>query len=168
MLTNLVCISENKIDAIEERLSRIESLLRGMAVATKKPPEQSEVPKMSPATPVGASIAVTPAPHSAKPIQHFEGDTSLSAHTTFASDYLQRALRNTQMLSQDPDLASALSALSQVVSKQNIYPSDQDLPTTTMRAGGRRQKYSMPPAEVVSLVLREVKGSSQSLSPTQD
>lgn len=95
------------------------------------------------------SVAATPAPN----IQHFEGDTSISAYTTSTNDHLQRALRNTQLLQQDPDLAAALTSLSQIVSTQNVYPGEHDV-TITERGVKNTQRYGVPPAEVVSRVLR--------------
>jgi hypothetical protein len=87
-------------------------------------------------------------------IQHFEGDTSLSAYTTSTNDHLQQALRNTQLLQQAPDLAAALISLSQIVSTQNLYPGEHGL-LIGKRNEKNTQKYGVPPAEVVSRVLRE-------------
>jgi hypothetical protein len=57
-------------------------------------------------------------------------------------------------LQQDPDLAAALTSLSQIVSTQNIYPGEYEVPSVEKTAKSNR-RYGVPPAEVVSNVLRE-------------
>jgi len=99
-------------------------------------------------------VTATPAATPGSTIQHFEGDTSLSAYTTSTNDQLQKALRNTQLLQQDPDLAAALTSLTQIVSTQNVYPGEHEVPSTG-RVARSKNKYGVPPAEVVSQVLRE-------------
>lgn len=108
----------------------------------------------SPSPSAGNSVSATPSSAPASNIQHFEGDTSLSAYTTSTNDHLQRALRNTQLLQQDPNLAAALTSLSQIVATQNVYPGEHDVPITE-RVVKNKQRYAVPPAEVVSSVLRE-------------
>jgi hypothetical protein len=108
----------------------------------------------SPSPSIGHSVTATPGATPGSSIQHFEGDTSLSAYTTSTNDQLQRALRNTQLLQQDPDLAAALTSLSQIVSTQNVYPGEHEVPSTG-RALKSNHKYEVPPADVVSQVLRE-------------
>ncbi|UPX18888.1 uncharacterized protein EKO05_0009171 [Ascochyta rabiei] len=108
----------------------------------------------SPSPSVGTSVSATPAAVPASNIQHFEGDTSLSAYTSSTNARLQRALRNSQLLQQDPDLAAALTSLSQIVSTQNVYPGEHDIPAIE-KAEKITQRYDVPPAEVVSKVLRE-------------
>jgi hypothetical protein len=58
------------------------------------------------------------------------------------------------LLQQDPDLAAALTSLSQIVSTQNVYPGEIEVPSTE-RVQKNTQRYGVPPAEVVSRVLRE-------------
>lgn len=108
----------------------------------------------SPASSTGCSVSATPAAAPPTNIKTFEGDTSLSAYSASTSDQLQRALRNTQLLQQDPDLAAALTSLSQIVSTQNEYPGEYEIPSTVKATKGNR-KYDLPPAEVVSYILRE-------------
>ena len=108
----------------------------------------------SPTASICRSVSATPATAPAANIKTFEGDTSLSAYSTSTSDQLQRALRNTQLLQQDPDLAAALTSLSQIVSTQNEYPGEYEVPSIEKTTKSNR-KYDIPPAEVVSHVLRE-------------
>lgn len=71
------------------------------------------------------------------------------------NDHLQQVLRNTQLSYQDADLAAALASLSQLVSGKNTYPGEVDLPTYSIEVLDKH-KYEIPPAEIVSQVLREV------------
>ncbi|RYP52655.1 hypothetical protein DL768_002211 [Monosporascus sp. mg162] len=147
---------EHKIDSIGDRLANVEEILRELAITTRRLVEEASRAKSCPSI-EETSIAVTSAVDPSSTVRHFEGDTSLSAYATFTSNHLERRLHNTGLLSQDPDLAAALSSLRQIVSDHNIYPSNQDFPTIQIGIG-TKQKYSMPPAEVVSQVLRDVKG----------
>lgn len=123
-------------------------------MASPQLPSPHSQTQASPSPSIGHSVTATPAATPASNIQHFEGDTSLSAYTTSTNDQLQRALRNTQLLQQDPDLAAALTSLSQIVSTQNVYPGEHEVPSTE-RAARSNHRYGVPPAEVVSQVLRE-------------
>lgn len=108
----------------------------------------------TPSPSTGQSVSALPTAKPSSNIQHFEGDTSLSAYSTTTSDQLQKALRNTQLLQQDPDLAAALTSLSQIVSTQNVYPGEDEVSSVQGIAKSKR-RYDVPPAEVVSNVLRE-------------
>lgn len=110
-------------------------------------------PSISPSPSTGHSVSATPAVEPSFSIRHFEGDTSLSAYSSSTNDQLQKAFRNTQLLQQDPDLAAALTSLSQIVSTQNVYPGEYEVPSVEKAKSNRR--YGVPPAEVVSNVLRE-------------
>lgn len=124
---------ESKIDAIGDRLDGIEKVLRDMKTASLQLATPHNHVQPSPSPSVGISVSATPAPTPASNIQHFEGNTSMSAYPTSTNNHLQRALRNTQLLQQDPDLAAALTSLSQIVSTQNVYPGDQDVPVAEER-----------------------------------
>lgn len=125
-----------------------------MKMSSPQLPSPHSQAHASPSPSTGHSVTATPAATPGSTIQHFEGDTSLSAYTTSTNDQLQRALRNTQLLQQDPDLAAALTSLSQIVSTQNVYPGEHEVPSTG-RVAKSKHKYGVPPAEVVSQVLRE-------------
>jgi hypothetical protein len=88
-------------------------------------------------------------------VRHFEGTTSLSAHATRTNDHLQRVLRNTQLSYQDPELAAALTSLSQIVSGKNTYPGEVGPPAYDVGVLNKK-RYDIPPADLVSQVLRDV------------
>ncbi|KAF3003478.1 hypothetical protein E8E13_004017 [Curvularia kusanoi] len=155
LATNAGPESESKIDAIGDRLAGIERALRDMKVASPHVATPNLHVHASPSSSsTGQSVSATPAAAPSCSIQHFEGDTSLSAYTSSTNDQLQKALRNTQLLQQDPDLAAALTSLSQIVSTQNVYPGEHEVPSVE-RIAKHNRRYEVPPAEVVSHVLRE-------------
>jgi hypothetical protein len=89
-------------------------------------------------------------------IQHFEGDTALSAYTKSTNEHLQRAFRENELLQHTPELATALSSLHQIVSTQDPH-SKEHSNSIGERNERNAQKYEIPPAEIVSMVLRECK-----------
>ncbi|KAJ8116949.1 hypothetical protein OPT61_g1761 [Boeremia exigua] len=145
---------ESKIDAIGDRLAGIERALKDMKMAASQVASPHTFVQPTPSPSAGQSVSATPTAGRTSNIQHFEGDTSLSAYSTSTSDQLQKALRNTQLLQQDPDLAAALTSLSQIVSTQNVYPGEDEMSSNQENAKNKR-RYGVPPAEVVSTVLRD-------------
>lgn len=89
----------------------------------------------------------------------FEGDSSMTAQTVFASEFLENTVTRTLPQDLDPDMQSALSSLQQIVSMQN-RPSAHESRFANAKPlpkGGIRE-LPMPPAHVVVGALREVKG----------
>ena len=92
-------------------------------------------------------------------VSAFEGDSSLAAHTVFASEFLENTVTRTLPEDLDPDMQSALSSLQQIVSMQN-RPSLHETRFSNAKPlpkGGIRE-LPMPPAHAVVTALREVKG----------
>ncbi|KAF2018575.1 hypothetical protein BU24DRAFT_418099 [Aaosphaeria arxii CBS 175.79] len=149
---NLTALSsESKIDGIGDQLARIEQALQQVQMAS---PHLSGLNHRM-RTPYSVSASLMPSPESQT--ANFEGETSLNTCSTQAADQVQAALGNTQILQEDPDLATALKSLSQVILAQNEHP-DTHPPASAERAVTDRPKYSLPPAEVVSRVLRACEG----------
>lgn len=94
-------------------------------------------------------------------VSAFEGDSSMTAQTVFASEFLEHAVTRTLPPDLDPDMQSALTSLQQIVSMQN-RPSPHEsrfVNAKPLPKGGVRE-LPMPPAHVVVAALREVKGHS--------
>jgi hypothetical protein len=99
----------------------------------------------------------------------FEGDSSMAAHTAFASDFLEHAVERTSLLDLSPSMAAALESLKQLVSMQNrssgssrgssattpgnatAQPASRSLPP-----GGFRD-LPMPPLQKVLEILKDMK-----------
>ncbi|EAQ90092.1 hypothetical protein CHGG_06711 [Chaetomium globosum CBS 148.51] len=124
---------ERKIDHFESRLANIENMLRDLAVSiTSRSPSASAtesgsaglgpVPLGSSPTAGGGSGTndiVYGREHDDDAISTFEGDSSISAQTVFASEFLENTVTRTLPRDLDPDMRSALSSLQQIVSMQN-------------------------------------------------
>ena len=92
-------------------------------------------------------------------VSEFEGDSSMTAQTVFASEFLEHTVTRTLPLDLDPDMQSALSSLQQIVSMQNRPSAHESrfVNAKPLPKGGIRE-LPMPPAQVVIAALREVKG----------
>ena len=92
-------------------------------------------------------------------VSAFEGDSSMTAQTVFASEFLEITVSRTLPPDLDPDMQSALSSLQQIVSMQNRPSAHESrfVNAKPLPKGGLRE-LPMPPAHVVVAALREAKG----------
>lgn len=182
-------------------MTSIEKLLRELTYATRNrmpletslplhehpPTVATSEPAPSPSTTTADDIAQD-SDGSATPsatdldTSAFEGNSSLTAHTQFASEFLEHAVERTALREQHPTMAAALSSLKQLVglSQQHHQRAAVSTPTTKRRGstsstgtgggpsevrfahqrvlprGGFRE-LPMPPVTAVIPVLREIK-----------
>ncbi|KAL2192487.1 hypothetical protein P885DRAFT_72972 [Corynascus similis CBS 632.67] len=160
---------ERKIDHFESRLANIENMLRELAVSIN-----SRSPSVSVSVAESGPAGTLPAPRSAtgdstdivygidddddEAALAFEGDSSMTAQTVFASEFLENTVTRTLPPDLAPDMQSALSLLQQIVSMQN-RPSAHESRFANAKPlpkGGLRE-LPMPPAHVVVAALREAK-----------
>ncbi|TPX11345.1 uncharacterized protein E0L32_001163 [Thyridium curvatum] len=172
---------ERKIDQIEDRLGSIERLLQKL---TTEPERGSGVhwPSRAPshhdptssrgftATPSSSSAAGTPGGVPANESRNggaggnddstFEGNSSLSAHTAFASEFLEHAVERTPLLDLSPNMSGALATLKQMVSMHNAGTTSQELrfPNQKPLPKGGLRELPMPPMEMVVEMLRAARG----------
>ncbi|KAL8407536.1 hypothetical protein RB594_006381 [Gaeumannomyces avenae] len=187
---------ERKIDQIEDRLGRIEQLLRslpaliqhghqggaaamssGIAEARHTPPASCQsrdlTPSLAEECGAGSGGCVDEADgecdgddgddgYTESP---FQGESSITAHTVFASEFLHHAVGRTSLDSSlDPSMHSALTSLQQIVYMQRRtstmaeirFPNQKPLPK------GGLKDLPMPPLRVVVAVLRELKANAAS------
>ncbi|KAL2183603.1 hypothetical protein L209DRAFT_759267 [Thermothelomyces heterothallicus CBS 203.75] len=159
---------ERKIDYFESRLANIENMLRELTVSihSRSPSMSVSAADSAPAGPVSnASPAAADSTDIVYGIDHdddavsaFEGDSSMTAQTVFASEFLENTVTRTLPPDLEPDMQSALSSLQQIVSMQN-RPSPHEsrfVNAKPLPKGGLRD-LPMPPAHVVVAALREAK-----------
>lgn len=167
---------ERKIDQIEERLGGIEALLRRMSTtpgAAFSVTGDSVVPGPVPSISAGLtpsadcdslSTIVDAAEDDDDAASAFEGNSSMGAHTVFASEFLESAVQRTSLRDTSPKMEAALSSLRQIVNMQNQFstttreirfPYRKQLPQNGLKG------LSMPPANVVVSTLRTMKESFQ-------
>ncbi|KAI2602767.1 fungal-specific transcription factor domain-containing protein [Hypoxylon sp. NC1633] len=116
---------ERKIDSIEERLGGIETLLRNLSpisATTASIPETFTRPPADKLTPLSVNSRDDESSTVFDPedATDFEGNSSLAAHTAFASEFLENAVQATplQQPGGSPKIEAALSTLRQIVSMQ--------------------------------------------------
>lgn len=185
--------SEQKIDLIEERLGSIEEALRDLksiitcrtpanrvantattaaTIPAIEPPHNPTAPSISrlihitPTTPGYPSRTTTTA---AALDQHesshpFEGNSSMAAHSAYASEFLETAVSQSALQVSSPRIGAALSTLKQIVSMQDhqAHPSSSRevrLPNQKAIRGTGLQDLAMPPMELVLRLCRWVKGA---------
>ncbi|TDZ30973.1 putative transcriptional regulatory protein [Colletotrichum trifolii] len=157
-------MSEKKIDLIEERLSNIEELLRSL---NNNPQAGSGVSwdaararRMTPsASTIGDASVLTH--DGADSDSAFEGDLSLTAHTMFASEFIEDAVQRTSLHDVPPNIHAALSSLRQIVSMQNKVSSNRDFRFRTQQSlpPGGLPDLPMPPMNAVVALLKHMKSS---------
>ncbi|KAF2495469.1 hypothetical protein BU16DRAFT_461129 [Lophium mytilinum] len=139
---------EKKIDRIEDRLVSIERMLR--MLTTDMTATQHNSPD--------SGISVAPASHAYEeanpPLDDevpFEGDTSLNAHTVFASRLLEQKVGSDGFTGQNPEMVAALSSLRNIVSKEfTEAETGQSGDTPRSNAGKPRQtSIERPPRHLV-------------------
>lgn len=195
--------SERKIDQIEERLTSIEKLLRELTYTTRNrlpldtclplhdqqgssgPSESVQSPSTTTADDIGHASDDGSATPSATDLDTsaFEGNSSLTAHTQFASEFLEHAVERTALRDHHPTMAAALSSLKQLVglSQQQRAATNAAATSSSKRRGsasssstgggptevrfahqrvlprGGFRELPMPPVTAVIPVLREIK-----------
>jgi len=92
----------------------------------------------------------------------FEGDSSLAAHTSFASQFLDHVVERDQLQTAHPNIEPALTALRQMASMRDPqlklssheprFPYQKPLPSRGLR------EMPMPPIQHVVGLLRDAKG----------
>lgn len=171
--------SEQKIDLIEERLANIEEVLRDLkstiiSTRTLATPTTTAMPDepvyhptttrhMTPASsgyPSRATVEALDQHESSRP---FEGNSSMAAHSAYASEFLETAVSQSALQVSSPRIGAALSTLKQIVNMQDhqAHPSSSRevrLPNQKAIRGTGLQKLAMPPMELVLRLCRWVKG----------
>ncbi|KAL3297039.1 fungal specific transcription factor domain-containing protein [Colletotrichum asianum] len=152
---------EKKIDLIEERLSNIEELLRSLTNPGSAPSwDPTRARHITPsASTIGDASALTQ--DGADSDSAFEGDLSLTAHTMFASDFIENAVQRTSLQDVPPNMHAALSSLRQIVSMQNKVSSTKEFRFRSQQPlpPGGLPDLPMPPMNAVVALLKHMKAS---------
>lgn len=154
---------------IEERLGGIETLLRNLSpissnTSSSAPEAFTRRPsdKLTPLS--GPSQDDSPSVFDPEDDDDFEGNSSLAAHTAFASEFLENAVQGTPLQQQggSPKIDAALSSLRHLV---NMHESRRAVSSFhEFRLPGQRQASKtalrdlpLPPMAFVAEKLREMK-----------
>ncbi|KAI0376995.1 fungal-specific transcription factor domain-containing protein [Hypomontagnella monticulosa] len=159
---------ERKIDQIEERLGGIEALLRNLSPIsgpTASTPETYRRPSDKP-TPLSVTSRddASSTVFDPEDAGDFEGNSSLAAHTAFASEFLQNAVQGTPLQQQggSPKIDAALSSLRQMVqiqeSRRAVSSFHEYRPSGQKHASKvNLRDLPLPPMPLVAEKLREMK-----------
>lgn len=93
------------------------------------------------------------------PSPAFEGNSSLAAHSAYASKFLETAVSQSALQVSSPKIEAALSTLKEIVNMQDQQPTSRGIafrhqkavPTTGLR------DLKMPPTKVIVSLLRKIK-----------
>lgn len=157
LLTRISLRSERKIDQIEARLGNIEALLKNISSSAV-----TDASKFihTPQTDVNVPTAASNADYDSSDEESaLGGDSGLTVHTTFASEFLERAVKRAPLRALNPKMETALANLSQLVEMQKHrsishgprFPLQQPVPP------GGVSKLPMPPLATVVSLLKHVK-----------
>ncbi|GAB1202337.1 hypothetical protein APSETT445_000949 [Aspergillus pseudonomiae] len=159
--------SEKKIDLIEDRLSSIEQVLRDVkATVTSSTPAETcfhatpdSRQMTSSASGLASDVNAALDEHESGPA--FEGNSSLAAHSAYASQFLETAVSRSALQLSSPTINTALSTLKQLVNMQDhqAHPSSRDVRFPNQKAIPRSglRNLNLPPVQVVLPLLRHVK-----------
>ncbi|GAB0138926.1 hypothetical protein EsDP_00007146 [Epichloe bromicola] len=157
---SFLVISERKIDSIENRLGNIEVLLKSIASPAAPVQSRFDLGALENTPPTGSSgVPTTTAStgdfDSSEDESAYGGDTGLVAHTAFASEFLERAVKRTSLREVNPKMAAALINLSQLVEMQRrrLISHGPRFPLQRPVPPGGISKLPMPPMQAVVNVL---------------
>jgi hypothetical protein len=170
------CCSERKIDQFENRLAGIEGVLRELALSLNNRTSSSSAPSTNNASPAASGAQPTPPTFTGEsqreesivddePDSEFVGDSSMAAHSAFASEFLREAVTRTSFHSHGPDMESALEALRHIATTQNRESGhDSRFEHAKPLPKGGFRDLPMPPMQTVVAFLRDIKSKSHPLS----
>lgn len=153
--------SERKIDLIDSRLEKAIRLLEQLRASessdgSSRPSGNSQ---MSTETPLSVS---TPASDSIQTKwaheQVIAGDSSLAAHSAFASEFLQKVVATNSLQASSPELCDTLDELSSILTQGDgagdelAYPHARPIPRASL------PEYEMPPLKNAIALIRMAKG----------
>jgi hypothetical protein len=156
--------SEKKIDQIESRLGNIEVLLKNIANPAAPVHFQFDPAAVESTPQTGTSSVPTAGStgdyDSSEDESAYGGDTGLIAHTTFASEFLESAVKRTSLREVNPKMAAGLNNLSQLVEmqKRRSISHGPRFPLQKAVPPGGISKLPMPPMQAVVSLLKHAKG----------
>ncbi|KAG6002671.1 hypothetical protein E4U54_000820 [Claviceps lovelessii] len=168
-ITIITIIYHHHYDLIENRLGNIELLLKNIVSPTAPVHFQLD-PGALDSTPRTGSSSIPTAEstgdyESSDDESAYGGDTVLVAHTTFASEFVERAVKRTPLREVSPKMAAGLANLSQLVEMQKRrsishgprFPLQRPVPP------GGFSKLPMPPMRAVVSLLKHAKAAPPTL-----
>ncbi|GES58084.1 fungal-specific transcription factor domain protein [Aspergillus terreus] len=150
-----------KIDLIDERLGNIEEILHDLRSSAS--PKASSTPYYP--LPSGSkrrtsfSSSPTNTLDQHEPLPAFEGSSSFTAHSAYASQFLESAVSKGQLQMSTPKMEAALSTLKQIVNLQDskTHSTKRSDWLPGRRVSSSLRELPLPPVDIVLPILREIK-----------
>ncbi|KAM0201453.1 hypothetical protein ACHAQI_011307 [Fusarium lateritium] len=147
---------ERKIDLIDSRLERAIGLLEKLR-ASDQFNNSSRSFKSSQASNQAHSSISTPASDSTQPKrahgQVVEGDSSLTAHSAFANEFLQKVAATGSLQGSSPELCDTIDELSSILINEAVVSDELAYPHARPIKGASPPDYEMPPfKKAISLI----------------
>ncbi|EGX88603.1 fungal specific transcription factor [Cordyceps militaris CM01] len=159
---------ERKIDQIDSRLGNIETLLKNLSTSGIASNDTAsriiETPQTGSSGPTCESTADFDS--SEEEGAAFGGDSGLTVHTAFASEFLERAVKRTALRAgaHNPQMEAALANLGQLVEMQRSRPEHRPrFPLQRAVPPGGVSKLPLPPMALVVELLKKNKASPVTL-----
>ncbi|KAK4158455.1 hypothetical protein C8A00DRAFT_28460 [Chaetomidium leptoderma] len=158
-------LAEKKIDTIQNQTNQMVKLLSRLTTSNASPPNSSLESRspMNPGPQPSRATTETVEPISSQ--AQFEGESSLSAHTAFANNLIERAVSTAPLETFSPDMATTLDALRRLVETQdnesNGHEATYRLARPDPNPGLSLDENPMPPIQSVMGVLQLMKTNPQ-------
>lgn len=148
----LAAFSEKKIDLIDKRLQGLTQLLEELRLNWSSPPTQQSKDASAGLLQPTPSTGSTPYGHvvpSSSDSPLVEGESSLAAHSVFANDFLQEAVRTGSLQDSSLEMRQTLDSLHHIVDSlrqqtgatEMIYPKARPTPRPVL------QSTELPPIQ---------------------
>lgn len=157
----LFALSERKIDLIDNKLAKAIGLLEKLQVggSSNESPQPAKTSWMSTETPLSLP---TPASHSSQPRQArgqvVEGESSLTAHSAFANEFLQKVAATDSIQQSSPELSETLDELSDILTQQGAAIDEAPYPHARPIQPLKQPQCEMPPLKMAIALIRIAKG----------
>ncbi|KAF7627904.1 fungal-specific transcription factor domain protein [Aspergillus flavus] len=149
---------ERKIDSIDKRLGNIEAVLHDLRATALSGLHTPPQPCSKPTTFIAPSPSKTLNQH--EPVTPFEGSSSLTAHSAYASQFLKNAFSKSHVQITSPKLDAALSTLKHIVDLQGSDTSTKHSEWLPQPRVTSLRELPLPPVDLVMQVLRDIKDKS--------
>ncbi|CAG9975527.1 unnamed protein product [Clonostachys byssicola] len=151
---------EHKIDRIEYRLTGIERLLQDShpPSSTQGPAERAGQTAEAVARPSSELVETANSiSENVESERAFEGDSSMTAATVFASEFLENAVERSPSYTANSPVHAAVLSLKEMASMQSLQSSKGTLPYKRQIANPALRGLQLPPQQPVLSILREMK-----------
>lgn len=154
--------SERKIDHIERRLDGIIEILNDLRVS-RPDTERPQLPRRTQTPSNESNFTSTVSRHAAQaepaPGPVVEGESSLTAHSAFATEFLQKFVRSDSLQNCSLEMRQTLDALAHIVTTLKKQTASNDIINSHLTPAPRLRphRFELPPIEKAVALIRLAK-----------